>query len=496
MKLAPNQSANLFRTRRSAYQVAAILMALLQICAPTLLNSDQDDQRSTVQSTTKLYFGHFARLTAQIPVHWTIDLDNDFTYSGTDGFVSSQAVPAPDLETACTQVAASTEAQLDSIDLTYSTWRGSPVCKMSIELGAPSNYSQSIVMVFPHPLPFDILGVTYQFAMLSADSKHFPSIQSSTSFTLDQVTPQGYTTSVLRIIESRALYSREVDWQHYWEQASQATNWPSAHATIEQVLFELRFAGDNHSDYLSPDDTSDVAQPLSSDLPTGRRIESNIGYIQLFATLQGGRMEYIHKAHSIISNIDRKPTCGWILDLRDNSGGSTNAMVQAVGPLLSEGRIFGYVFPSGRTEWVEYRNGTLFRDGIQVEPAVVTPSLKNPEAPVAILVGPETASAGELTAISFIGGDNTRVFGSSTAGFTTANQVYPLLNGNTLILAIAHEADRNGKIYYEGVTPDEFVPTRNGDYEYSSDAVTNAAAAWLKQQQSCQESELLTNAGA
>jgi C-terminal processing protease CtpA/Prc len=62
-------------------------------------------------------------------------------------------------------------------------------------------------------------------------------------------------------------------------------------------------------------------------------------------------------------------------------------------------------------------------------------------------------------------------FGRKTAGFTSANRLYPLPNGGTLALTTSMTEDRNGVPHPEGIEPDVVTATPFAD-----------AAAWLRQQ--------------
>lgn len=116
--------------------------------------------------------------------------------------------------------------------------------------------------------------------------------------------------------------------------------------------------------------------------------------------------------------------------------------------------------------------------------------------PVAVLVGPETASAAELTTISFIGRPNTQLFGSATAGRTSGNGGSALFDGYVLALAEVYEMDRTGTLYTGPITPDETVLTKTAGYGTANDATIRAAESWLGQQPACQATAPLSTPAA
>ncbi len=61
-------------------------------------------------------------------------------------------------------------------------------------------------------------------------------------------------------------------------------------------------------------------------------------------------------------------------------------------------------------------------------------------------------------AIAFAGRARERSLGEHTAGFSTSNGRHQLPDGAALHLCEGIEADRSGKLYPEGLDPDEKVP--------------------------------------
>jgi C-terminal processing protease CtpA/Prc len=158
-----------------------------------------------------------------------------------------------------------------------------------------------------------------------------------------------------------------------------------------------------------------------------------------------------------IATVDSDSVCGWIIDLRDNPGGNVWPMLAGIGPLLGEGVVSSYVYPDGRN------------------------------AGVAVIVGPRTASSGELVAISFIGRANSRTFGSETLGLTTNNDSFPLEDGSILVLATSVMADRTGQTYGGSIQPETVVASELSEAPIDEKAVIEAASQWLQDQPTCRQ---------
>jgi C-terminal processing protease CtpA/Prc len=216
---------------------------------------------------------------------------------------------------------------------------------------------------------------------------------------------------------------------------------------------------------------------------SGKRLENGIGYVALqdiggnIDTLKG----YANELQRLIQDIDQEPTCGWIVSLRGNTGGSVFPMVTGLAPIIGEGEIGGFLLPDGNRKMLSLQKGNVWIDGDVVPKfgeLLDAPSytLKEPMPPVAVLVDQQTASAAEITALAFIGRPESRLFGEPTGGYTTGNEVFPLFDGAMMILTFAKELDRTGKIYSEQIIPDVIVP--------SSEAM-DVAIEWLLTHLTC-----------
>lgn len=186
---------------------------------------------------------------------------------------------------------------------------------------------------------------------------------------------------------------------------------------------------------------------------------------------QKGGFEYTSMVREGLKTMDKGKVCGWIIDLRQNIGGNMWPMLWGLDPLLGPSPFGAFLLIDGRTEqWVRAK-GHLFPTSENLPETPPNFQLKHDDAPVAVLVGPKTASSGEMIAIAFIGRKDTRTFGNPTAGFTSANKVYPLSDGAFLVLTESSVSDRLGREYAGPIIPDEQV---------ADDKAKSAAMKWLK----------------
>jgi C-terminal processing protease CtpA/Prc len=171
--------------------------------------------------------------------------------------------------------------------------------------------------------------------------------------------------------------------------------------------------------------------------------------------------------------LDGQGVCGWIVDVRGNTGGNMWPMLTGLDPLLGAAPFGSFVAPSAPSGlWVRYRGE--IRPGPRSDRRAPFFPLRGAALPVALLLDGRTASAGEMTAIALIGRQGVRTFGAATAGYTTANEPFELPDGAEIALTSAFVRDRAGRDYRDTIVPDEPAP----------DALA-AARRWLAEQPSC-----------
>jgi carboxyl-terminal processing protease len=226
-------------------------------------------------------------------------------------------------------------------------------------------------------------------------------------------------------------------------------------------------------------------------LPEGHVITvqgRNFGYVVLprcSAKDNDGLLLYAADIRRILTDIAAQNPKGWIVDLRGNTGGNMWPMLTGIGPILGDGPAGSFVAADGNVTWFyqDGKTGTRNPGGVETvsltldeEPALHTSS----PAPVAVLVDSSTASSAEAITIAFHGRPDTRFFGTHTAGKSTAVQPFKLDDGAELYLTTAIDADRSGKSYPDGFTPDQIVSVSGSSMpQENNDVVIQAAQTWL-----------------
>ncbi len=293
-----------------------------------------------------------------------------------------------------------------------------------------------------------------------------------------EVPPQKVLDQAIALVRAHGLHSAELDWTVVEPQiramASDAVVARDVYPAIRELLKRLN---DHHSFLMEPAHAANEASSVTlSTEPVVALHSGGIGYINV-----PGYTGFDPHAHDVfvtrmvdaIAGIAPEARCGWIVDLRQNTGGSMVPMLGGLRPLLGNTLGIGFRDAHGKVQRPSVGQGLDASDPHG-------PDLS--QKAVAVLTGPKTASSGEVVAIAFRGRQATRSFGSATYGLSTGNVVYPLADGSLLVLTRSVDLDRNGKAYGGKIEPDQAVATLP---DAGTDSVMDAATAWLTGLPSC-----------
>jgi hypothetical protein len=299
-----------------------------------------------------------------------------------------------------------------------------------------------------------------------------------------------YFQRALTLIRQHHRNSSKADWAQLIARARPMLAGASHPAdTYPAIRMVLSILGEHHSFLLPPpaspplqgtSASSTAAASGAATSPAWHIIAGNIGAVRLPALNTLGPdgpalgKAYATAIQTALSEIDKNPRlCGWIIDLRDNGGGNMWPMLKGLDPLLGTGPFGYFVQTDGSTQAWQRSAGNIFPAPEMLPPSSPAFALKHASTPIAVLIGPQTASSGEMVAIALIGRQGVRTFGTASAGFTSGNNVYPLTDGATLVITEVSVRDRTGKGYAGPIVPDEQVTPAQ---------IEAAASRWLARQ--------------
>jgi carboxyl-terminal processing protease len=192
--------------------------------------------------------------------------------------------------------------------------------------------------------------------------------------------------------------------------------------------------------------------------------QENVGYVQLkgFSRAAEPAMPEAFEA------LRAQGAEGWILDLRNNGGGSVLTFTAIASLLIPEGTLGVTVDRGGAESYITATGGAH-------KPYV---------RPLAVLVNALSASASELLAADLQEYGVARVFGDTTSGCFGNSQLFRIPDGSAMW--ITTRALQSGKerrdVHKQGVTPDEEVRRTRADLAAGDDPQLAAALAWLADQ--------------
>jgi hypothetical protein len=237
-----------------------------------------------------------------------------------------------------------------------------------------------------------------------------------------------------------------------------------------------RRAGDKGDESSAPAARATFREPPMTTLwlPTQR-----VGYVRIPAHDGSDVLTSRAMATEVRAELGRqhaRGACGYVVDVRDNTGGNMWPMLAALRPLLGEGPLGAFRAPRENEPW----GARAAWDATDRYAAGAPPWADLTAGPVAVLTNGHTASSGEAVVAAFRGRPATRTFGTATAGLSTVNNGYPLPGGAMLLLTTAVIADRTGHAYGGPIDPDSVVAEEPG-----RDAPMEAAVRWLRALPEC-----------
>jgi hypothetical protein len=352
------------------------------------------------------------------------------------------------------------------------------------------------------PLPSDVDEVAFGAIVRGQGSAWFDALE-LTAIVTDAWPPPApaatrYLDAAMKLMREHSLRGADVDWAMLRAQALEHARGAQTPAEAHlAVRFALRELGDRHSYLQSAAATRALASTAVANARTGspltapeaRRLGENLGYVRV-PSFAGGtpaqQVEFAEKLKNEIQATDGARVCGWVVDLRQNTGGNLWPMLAGLGPLLGERELAASVYPDGRRVAVWHRGGQAgFGDYTQLR--VRSAYSVDAAVPVAVLLGPVTASSAEVLAVALRSRPGTRSFGAPTRGLSAGNRIFSLADGATLVLTVAATIDTEGRVYAGPIVPDEIVeragpPGRSGP---TADATLEAAGSWLTAGDSC-----------
>lgn len=291
---------------------------------------------------------------------------------------------------------------------------------------------------------------------------------------LKKPTPQAYVEKAVGIMGSQGIYADTDEWKAAKaETLAAAADAASIEETFGLLEDAIKVAGGKHSKFIAPGGESgaDAAADADADadaapMPECTFRDDGVMVIRLpeFTGNKKAGQAYVDAVYSVVRE-HASSIKGAVIDLRGNTGGDMGPMVAAVSAFLADGDLMYFETQNG-IQAVTLADGCVSGGGSTVsvdDPITLAP------VPVALLQDGMTASSGEATLLCFRGMDNTKTFGSDSAGYCSCNNLFKLYGGAVLQLTVGNDVPRTGERFCEDpISPD-----------VATDDPEAAAIAWI-----------------
>ena len=203
---------------------------------------------------------------------------------------------------------------------------------------------------------------------------------------------------------------------------------------------------------------------VTSTTVEGKMLEDGIGYLYISEFKEVTPEQFEEQLKTLQDENDLK---GLVIDLRNNPGGTVDAVTSIAEYLIPEGLVFYMQYPDGSTK--EYSTDGSNYIGI----------------PITVLVNGNSASASEILSSAIQDSGAGKVVGTQSYGKGVVQTAYTMTDGTAVKLTICEYFTRNGNtINKVGVTPDEVVEFDSEAYaeDRSQDNQLQAAVELLKEE--------------
>ncbi|GAA1103024.1 S41 family peptidase [Nocardiopsis metallicus] len=275
-------------------------------------------------------------------------------------------------------------------------------------------------------------------------------------FYLFPPSPQRYADVALQLME-QGYYADGAEWETARERVLETAEGADSYADLHDVLAEAAdVAGGSHTFFLTPEEAEGWADESTTEFraPT---VTVDGGVATVVVPELGSVSEELQQRYADEATADiaaaASEVCGWVVDLRDNTGGNMYPMLSGLSALLPNGAAMQFRMAAGAEMGVTVQDDGVGMNGNSFISVEETPKITG--QPIALLQSERTASSGEAVLTAFRGLDSVESFGEDSAGYTSGNSVHTLYDGAELALTSSVYVDRDGvNLKEEPIRPD------------------------------------------
>ncbi len=279
-----------------------------------------------------------------------------------------------------------------------------------------------------------------------------------------------YFSKVAEIIKNNYYFIDSINFNVLEFQAqkylSQSTNASDTYPAIDSLLYNLY---DKHSYLLGAKTNQRIDDRFPLKFPIGKLLNNNVAYIKI--PFMFGHYDSVQvwadSLRSVYEAYNDNNTNGWILDLRGNFGGNIHPMLTGLYPLFGDTAILNFEQRNIGIQTYQFANGSLIETlGKKIVKKLMTYKKfkdSSDKRKVAVIIDSKVASSGEILTIALINRENTKLFGTETAGIPTVVRRWQLSDGAFLGIVTGAFLDKQYKPYIRSIKPNVQVDDIIGD---------------------------------
>jgi len=286
---------------------------------------------------------------------------------------------------------------------------------------------------------------------------------------------EAFFEQTFNLIEENSIKRNDLNWVDLKQTVKDSIKrFDTNEKAYNAIGYTIKLINDGHSVFVDAHSPNWLSiDTLNVPNVTYRIIENNIAYLKLSGFVANDSLckLYATNIRKALLELDQHNNItGWIIDLRENSGGKASTECLGISPLFENSLIGISSNNKNNFKEITCTSNYFYFGDYKMDSLIYDSHLMNKNRKIAVLVSEKTVSAGELLALAFKFQNNTKVFGEKTKGKTSHLQLYKFKSNAILLLATENFCDRDKKIINGAILP---------DVECSSETCLNNAIKWI-----------------
>jgi C-terminal processing protease CtpA/Prc len=268
-----------------------------------------------------------------------------------------------------------------------------------------------------------------------------------------------------KIIEEKSIKKYNLNWTDLKETVRDSIPLFNSNEDVYNAIgYAVKLIDDGHSIFISaqnPEKGQLTNALLIDTIPVPviktKIIKNDVGYINLPGFISNDSLidKYALEIRKALISLDTTAELsGWVIDLRNNSGGKLPSEALGLSPLFVQPLIGISCDNKNTFRKIRVTNNYFYFGDYLMDSLDYNSTLVNKNKKIAILVSEKTVSGGEFLALAFMFQEDTKVFGSKTKGKTSHLRLFDFKSNAKLLLATDYYCDKNSNKITAGLVPD------------------------------------------